>query len=233
MLPTIGITCDVAEPEAGKVRAVSALTYARAIARAGGVPVLLPPLPELVEHFLERLDGLMMTGGDDVDVRQFGKPLHAAASVMHPHRQAFELALLRAIDQRPALPVLGVCLGMQLMGLHAGGDLNQHLPDTLASADRHRRDFHHAIVPDPSRSADCDRFGLVPGTAASNHHQALDSAGRLSVLARSDDGVIEAIADLGRQYYLGVEWHPERTTNESLGLALIRRFVGCCRPGSG
>jgi putative glutamine amidotransferase len=117
------------------------------------------------------------------------------------------------------MPVLGVCLGMQLMGLHAGGALDQHLPDSLPSAAMHWDEGSHEI--------ECE---LGTGIVYSHHRQALTDAGALQVIARARDGVIEAVqrADRGSGragMYLGVQWHPERTENESLGVDLFARLV--------
>jgi putative glutamine amidotransferase len=221
--PLIGITCDVGLTDSGRPRAQCALTYQQAVVRAGGVPVLLAPLPELAERYVATLDGLVLTGGDDIDPRPFGGQVHPAATLMHPQRQAFEFALLEAIDRRAALPVLGICMGMQCMGVHRGGTLQQHLPDVLPTAQRHRGDFHHPIEP-----AGTAEHALRPGTVASSHHQALAAAGRLRCIALSDDGVIEAVEDPSRPFYLGVQWHPERTTTEHLGDDLFRRLVAAC-----
>jgi putative glutamine amidotransferase len=146
---------------------------------------------------------------------------------MHPARQRFELALLGALDRAREKPVLGVCLGMQLMGVHRAGPgaLVQHLGDALATAPAHQHDLHHAIVPTAhwgaSRLASLDHGAHV----ASNHHQALSSAGPLRVLAHSPDGVIEAVDDPLRPFYVGVQWHPERTRDERLGQRVIAELV--------
>ncbi|MBL9031025.1 MAG: gamma-glutamyl-gamma-aminobutyrate hydrolase family protein [Phycisphaerae bacterium] len=214
MPPIIGITCDVSE-ESGVVRASSALAYSNAVARAGGEPMLLPPIAALADRHAAMCDGLVLTGGGDPRMEPFGRPTHPAAKVVHARRQEYELALLRALERRPEVPVLGICLGMQWMALHAGGDLNQHLPETLASAGAHRGT--HAVVGE-----------LGAGRIDSNHHQAVRDAGRLRVIARAEDGTIEGVADPSRPFYVGVQWHPERTEDDGLGLGLFRRLVAAC-----
>lgn len=218
MQPLIGITCDVIETPEGKLRAVGAAAYFRAVHDAGGLPVLLPPIAAAADAFVARCDGIVLTGGQDPRTEAFGVPTHPAAEPMHPVRQEFELAMLRALDRSKSRAALGICLGMQLMSLHAGGRLNQHLPDTLATADRHRKDFAHPVLPVPGS-------GLEAGSVASNHHQAVANAGRLRVIAASDDGVIEAVNDPDRPFYLGVQWHPERTADARLGAEIFRRLV--------
>ncbi|MBL8990105.1 MAG: gamma-glutamyl-gamma-aminobutyrate hydrolase family protein [Phycisphaerae bacterium] len=218
MRPLIGITCDVVQTPDGKLRAVGAGAYFQAVHDAGGLAVLLPPVPAAAADYVDRCDGVVLTGGQDPRTEDFGAPTHPAAEPMHPVRQEFELAMLRALDRSRQRAALGICLGMQLMSLHAGGQLNQHLPDTLATADRHRKDFAHPVVPAPGS-------GLEPGSVASNHHQAVADAGRLRIIATSDDGVIEAVSDPDRPFYLGVQWHPERTADTRLGAELFRRLV--------
>lgn len=222
--PIIGITTDVTQSDgpAGATRAISSMNYARAVAAAGGVPVLLPPMVELAESHAQLCDGFVLTGGADPKMEPLGGVTHPKAETMHPQRQAYEFALLQAIDAHRAKPTLGVCLGMQLMTLHNGGTLNQHLPDTLASAERHRKDHAHPIVPVHHAFP----FGDIAGCgAASNHHQAVAQPGRLRVLATSDDGVIEAVDDPDRAFYIGVQWHPERTSDPQLGSRIFERLI--------
>ena len=240
MKPLIGITCDIvlASPlGSGQVRERHQCpqTYISAVAAAGGVPILLPPIPELALDHAAACAGFVFIGGDDPRTEAFGVPTHPAATPLHPRRQAYELALLAALDRvntaKPP-PTLGICLGMQLMALHKGGTLNQHLPDTLgdAAAARHVKDFAHAITPEPNAPASplatiFAQSSAATATVASNHHQAVTNPGSLRVIARSDDGVIEAIDDPTRPFYLGVQWHPERTQDAALGQAIFEKLV--------
>jgi putative glutamine amidotransferase len=229
--PIIGITADLVEVSAEgappgsppRRRVIQAMTYVDAVRSAGGMPVLLPPLPELAREQCRAVHALLFTGGQDVDMRRFGQENHPAARLMHPQRQEHELALLKAADETPRLPVLGVCLGMQLMCLHRGGTLIQHLPDVLPSADRHLHDTLHPILQEPG--VRLEHGELPPGSAASSHHQGVDSPGSLRTVARSDDGVIEAVDDGTRPFYFGVQWHPERTPDDGLGAAIVGRLV--------
>lgn len=208
--PVIGVTADIAD-----TRLQVGEAYTQMIAQAGGLPIVLPPIPEMAEGLLALCDGVVMTGGDDPDTTRWGVPMHPKARPLHPQRQAFELALLEALDRMPRVPVLGVCLGMQLMGLHCGGILDQHLPDTLATAADHWDKRTHGV-----------RGDLGAGVVHSHHRQALKDAGTLAVIARAPDGVIEAIENPARAaMYLGVQWHPERTEDERLGAGLFRRLV--------
>lgn len=229
--PIIGITPDVAEPRPGSVRLECALAYCRAVAEAGGEPVVLPPIIELIPRQLEMCRGFVLTGGDDPRMEPFGEATHPAARPMHALRQDYETALLRALESHAAMPVLGVCLGMQLMALSAGGRLNQHMPDDLPTAGEHAGNARHEVrvtVGDGVLGrATGGSAGDQPGprTVTSHHRQAVSDPGRLRVVATASDGVIEAIDDPGRRFYLGVQWHPERTDDDAVGAAIIRSLV--------
>lgn len=184
------------------------------VSAAGGLPVLLPPLPEHADRFALLCDGVVFSGGGDPIMERFGEPTHPGARTVDPRRQEFELALLRALEGRPQTPVLGVCLGMQLMGLHHGGALDQQLSETLPTAGCHWPEADHRV-----------EGALGSATVRSNHRQALVASGALSVVAASDDGVIEAVRHDGRPFYVGVQWHPERTADERLGIGLFRQLV--------
>lgn len=216
--PLVGITADLAHDDRGRPRHQVRSTYVDAVLAAGGIPVLLPVCAASREPALDRLDAVVIIGGDDVDTRPFGIPLHPEARVMDPSRQAAELALLDALERRPEVPLLGVCLGMQLMGVHRGARLIQHLADVIADADRHRDDRVHAV-----------RTELGAGPVASWHHQAIADAPGFEVIGHSDDGVIEAIRDPSRPFSVGVQWHPERTADEALGVGIFRRLVDAAR----
>ena len=229
MRPVIGITADNRDNTAASGRYESPLTYSRAVARAGGVPVILPHAADLAGEYVQRLDGLVLTGGVDPRTEAFGEPTHPRARPIDPARQAFELALLDVAERRPDLPVLGVCLGMQLMALFHGGRLHQYLPDVLEKPEAHQHDARHNIT----LHAEGTALGVTAAQAGalevvSYHQQAVADAGRLRVAATAADGVIEAIDAPGRPFYLGVQWHPERGGDDALSLGLYRRLVGAC-----
>ncbi len=215
--PTIAITADLEQDEYSVGAA-----YVRMVVDAGGVPAIIPPLADLSAEQASRYDGYLFTGGADIDLRDRGVPLHPRACVVDPRRQRAELALLEALRARPEAPVLGICLGMQMMGVHGGARLEQHLPDALASASAH--------------GLGSDRLHPVSGEwgngeVASHHHQALADAGPFLVTATAPDGVIEGIRDPKRRFYVGVQWHPERTRDRELGLGVFRRLVAAARGG--
>ncbi|MBD0694658.1 hypothetical protein BG452_03110 [Streptomyces sp. CBMA123] len=181
-------------------------TYVDAIARAGGTPVLLPPQPGAAGHLLDALDGLVLTGGPDVDPARYAAAPHPRTGPPHHARDDWESRLLRAALARD-LPVLGVCRGMQLLNVELGGTLLQHLPD-----DSHQiapaRFVRHRVTP-----AHGSRIAAVLGPVTEvscYHHQAVDRIGTgLRATAHSADGTVEALELIGHRFALGVQWHPE------------------------
>jgi putative glutamine amidotransferase len=198
--------------------------YADTVVAAGGVPLLLPPATDAADAaaaVVARIDGLVVCGGADVDPARYGAEPHDRTAGWRPDRDAWEMALLDAAAAAQ-LPVLGVCRGMQLMAVHAGGQLDQHTPD-LVGDDRH--------------SPGGDEFGdvtvtTVPGSrlaalvgaeveVACHHHQSVRDAPGFTFTARADDGTIEAMEAAGAMFRVGVQWHPEMRTE----LALVRGLV--------
>lgn len=217
MHPLIGITTDVVGID-GRERCAMYPSYARAVAAAGGVPVLLAHEPGAIDVLIARLNGFVFTGGDDPMMEPFGVATDPRATRLHPDRQAFETALLRRLaESRPETPVLGICLGMQMMALVAGGTLEQYMPDRGDAAALHW-EHEHAIVGGPGW-----RFG--GGPVLSRHKQAVSAAGGMRVAATAPDGVIEAVDDPARPFYLGVQWHPERTADAGCGADIFAALV--------
>lgn len=188
---------------------VHVTAYSEAVAVAGGVPVQLPRDAD-PGALVERLDGLVLAGGDDVDPRRYGQVPTAGSTPIDPHRDAFELALVAAADAT-SVPVLGICRGMQLLNVARGGTLVPDLP--LGTGEAHgffgyppATRVHEVRTADGSLAAD-----VLGARIAVNsfHHQAVASPGSgLRPSAWAADGVVEAIEDeTGR--LLGVQWHPE------------------------
>lgn len=185
--------------------------YVDAVARAGGIPVLLPPQEHGADDVIERLDALVLSGGSDVTPERYRQQPHPHTTVVRPWRDDWELRLLEralAVD----LPVLGVCRGAQLLNVALGGTLDQHIPDTVG----HQR---HSPAPGVfGKTRVTLRSGSVLAgllgqetMAACYHHQALaEVAPGLEVTGMSDDGTVEAIELPGRRFVLGVQWHPEQ-----------------------
>ena len=210
--PVIGITADASADKFQVGRA-----YIDMVERAGGAPLILPCIAACAQQFVRICDGIILSGGGDpitTDPRLGGVPVHPKASPIDPARQQFEIAVLDALEHEVGKPALGICLGMQMMGLHAGGAINQHLADSLHTADQHWDKRAHTVTGELGR-----------GIVHSHHRQALTDAGAMRVIACSEDGVIEAITRDDRPFYIGVQWHPERTDDPQLGLGLLRRLV--------
>ncbi len=220
--------------------------YMEAIGAAGGAPVLIPApqtdtkdteitLTHLIAAYLDACSGVLLTGGADPATEPFGAPTHPRANRVHPDRQRFEYALLCALADRPDLPVLGICLGMQMMALCAGGELNQRLEDDTPTHAAHMDDRRHAVAATVGRSAlwvGEAEPGAQLGIVTSWHRQAMRSPGSLRVVAAAPDGVVEALDNPDRPFHLGVQWHPERTLDPRLGMDLFRRFVAAAGQAS-
>lgn len=205
--PRIGIT-TCTHDGLGPVEAVKR-EYVDAVVAAGGVPHVLPILdPALAPVMLAGVDGLLLTGGGDIDPAAYGADLHPEAYGLNPARDAWELALVRTA----AVPILGICRGSQVLNVAFGGTLVQHLPDLTDQ--RHRevereRELVHEVDVVPGSRLHAVAAGLRLGVNTL-HHQAVDRVGAgLAVSGWSTDGVVEAIEGTGDRLALGVQWHPE------------------------
>ncbi len=223
--PVIGVTCYV-EPAKFTVWDMTAALlpymYIEHIEKAGGQPVILPPAGD-PSGLVERLDGLIIAGGGDIDPDRYGSRPHEKTGYIRKFRDESEFTLVReAIDAR--LPFLGICRGLQVLNVARGGTLHQHLPDVVG---------HTAHSPAPGV------FGRVPVrlspelakiydaaevTPAHYHHQAIEHLGDgLTVTAQADDGTIEAVELDGHPFALAVQWHPEADEDGPLFRALVER----------
>jgi putative glutamine amidotransferase len=204
-------------------------TYADAIVRAGGVPVLLPPAsddPDAAASLVERLDGLVISGGADVDPAAYGEEPQERTVVVRPDRDAWELALLTSAAAAN-LPTLGVCRGMQVMAVAAGGTLDQHTPDVVGHEEHNPRPgvFGDTAVTTGEESA--LRTIIGPGvTVHCHHHQSVRSHPGYVPTAWAADGTLEAMEAEGRRFCIGVQWHPEMGRDQRLFDALVRAASG-------
>ena len=222
--PVIGITTSCGpdpNDKPGNERLYVNRLYADCVLAAGGVPVLLTKQTP-VEEALEIVDGLLIPGGDDIDARHFGQDNHPMVKLEDPERFPYEKALL---DAWPAsAPVLGICYGCQAMNLQRGGDMVQHLPDVVPDSPHTGGAMQeYRIEPDSKLSR---IVGTTKAKGKSYHHQANDRAGSgLRVVARAEDGTVEAIEDESERWFIGVQWHPERTPEDPASVRLFRSLV--------
>ncbi|MFE9934613.1 gamma-glutamyl-gamma-aminobutyrate hydrolase family protein [Streptomyces sp. NPDC005533] len=224
--PLIGLTTYLVDARWGEWKLPAALlpaAYASCVQAAGGRAVLLPPdTPAAAPDVVARLDGIVLAGGEDLDPALYGAEPHRCTGIPIPARDRWEQAVLAASLERD-IPVLGVCRGMQLMNVHAGGTLIQHLPDKVGhEAHNMRAGFFtpHAVVTVPGTHIGA----LLPGTqhVATHHHQAVDVLGvGLLVAAHAEDGTVEAIESTVHSFALGVQWHPEMSSDAVVVEALV------------
>ena len=204
--------------------------YADAVTAVGGVPVLLPPTtaPGAAAALVGRLDGLVISGGADVDPSVYGAAPHERTASWRPDRDAWELALLDAAAEA-GLPVLGVCRGMQVMAVHAGGTLDQHVPDLVG---------HEGHSPDGPAYGDT-AVVIVPGTRLAglvgervgvrcHHHQSVATHPGFSASAHAADGTLEAMERAGARFEVAVQWHPETAVD----IGLLAGLVTAARAGA-
>ena len=225
--PVIGVTVDRSDKEQYQ----SPFTYAEAVIKAGGLPMLLPYKADLalVPAYVAELDGMLFTGGPDLDPAVYGETYHPGTSPIDPDRQKFETALLAEVERR-RMPALGVCLGSQLMNIHRGGSLHQFLPDLARDGALEHRYINENLLRHDVTVDTQTRLGrLIGGPVVSvntYHKQAVNRLGRgLKVIATAPDGVIEGFEDATLPLYAAVQWHPERLTDEAAHLAPFKLLV--------
>ena len=223
--PLVGVTTYVEDAVWGPWQLPAALIpydYVRALERAGARVLLVPPSEEGVEETLDALDGILFSGGADLDPAAYGAEAHPETNGVRPERDRAELALLEGALARD-MPVLAVCRGVQVLNVARGGDLVQHLPDVVGSESH--RETRGAFSDHPVRISEESRLGDVLGDRApvkSSHHQGLGRVGEgLRESAWADDGTIEALEDPEKRFALGVLWHPEAGEDMKLFEALV------------
>ncbi len=226
--PIIGVTASLKEdPELVATRPLGSfvradLDYVAGVEQAGGVPVVLPPVaPEAAEEMVRRLDGLLLSGGSDLDPRYYGEEPLPELNVVRPERDAFEMTCLRYALEL-GMPVFGICRGLQVLNVALGGTLYQDLssqlyPGLIAHLQQTPKwQWTHEVEVD----GDSNIAKMMEATnlrVNSYHHQAIkDLAGELVAVAHASDGVIEAVEshDLSERWLLGVQWHAEALRDE-------------------
>jgi putative glutamine amidotransferase len=219
--PVIGLTTYLDQAQTGVWNVPASFlpaVYFQGVTTAGGVAVLLPPQPvdpDIAGRVLDGLDGLLLTGGKDVDPAVYGQQPHALTDQPARRRDAWEFALLRAALQRQ-LPVLGICRGAQVLNVALGGTLHQHLPDVIGHSGH--RAGNAVFTTLPIRTVPGTRLAGLLGEsvdARCYHHQAIAELGDGLVVSGWDaDGVIEALELPGNGFVLAVQWHPEESLDD-------------------
>lgn len=234
--PLIGLNMDHRGPRKdGPAMSYLCAGYHDAIVKAGGVPVVVPPLEDDadLDRVLDLLDGMVMIGGADLDPRRDGFMLHPSVRLLDARREDFDRRLMHKISDR-RLPVYGIGVGMQLLNLTEGGSLLLHIPEDLPKALPHK---------DPLDPAHRHALEVVPGTLMervygegeirvnSMHHMAIDEVAQgFAVTARCPDGVVEAIESIRSDWFaLGTQFHPEADSASALDLRIFEEFLAGIR----
>jgi putative glutamine amidotransferase len=208
--------------------------YFEAVSASGGLPIILPPLArdKEIEDLLSRVNGVILSGGPDMDPRRNGQPPHQRVQPMDERRETNDRLLIRGILKR-RLPVLAIGLGMQQINVALGGSLYLHLPEDLPRAlphtDRTEGPHRHALLLEPNSRIE-EIYGGGEIRVNSSHHQAVRQLGKgLRVGATAPDGVIEAIEATDPEWFcIGVQWHPEADSASALDTQLFECFVQAC-----
>jgi len=248
MRPLIGVTTSevraaeqvtlVPEGEPRAREMALGMPYLRGLEAAGALPMVIPPMDEeAIEPLLDRLDGLCLSGGPDLDPATYGADPHDELGPTEPDLDRFELAIARRADARE-MPILAICRGTQALNIVRGGVLHQHLPE-LSEEIPHRQtspgtEPSHQIEVEPgsklAAALGYDGLAVADGLDVNSfHHQAIDRLGEgLKVTARAPDGTIEAVEDPSRDFLVGVQWHAETLVHRPYEANLFRRFVAAC-----
>jgi putative glutamine amidotransferase len=225
MRPLIGITSYAEEIRWGvwtEDAALVPLAYVRAVEHAGGRPFVVPPSKDGLEETLDALDGVIFSGGGDLDPELYGAEPHDETDEPRTERDAAELRLLEAALDRD-MPVLAICRGSQLLNVARGGDLEQHLPETVGH-EQHRHEPGSFSDHDVKVAADSRLAGLLGDRAPvkSHHHQGYGRIGSgLQEVAWAEDGIVEGLEDADKRFALGVLWHPEEGEDFALFQGLV------------
>ena len=226
--PVIGITTDSNDTDD---RYCSTMTYAAAVERAGGLPLLLPYAVDhaLIPQYVDLCAGICFSGGNDMNPVRYGEEWHPKVARMDERREKFEFALIAEVEKR-RMPALGVCFGSQLMNVHRGGSLIQFLPDQKPDAAEHRYLKESGATRHPVKLDRDSLLGRAVGksdvSVNTYHKQAVNQIGRgLRIIATAPDGVIEAFEDPTLPCFVAVQWHPERLIDEPEHLAPFKLLV--------
>ena len=233
MKPIIGINCDY--EEAGKQPySFTYRNYSEAVIAAHGIPLLLPIIKDKndVELFLKRIDGLLLTGGNDVPPQRYGEERHEKTVCVHPDKDASD-NILACVAMQMKKPILSICYGAQLVNVVLGGSLIQDLPSKGTTPIIHK-DSRDEQYTHPVKIGKNSLLYKIVGTERietnSVHHQAINKLGKGFVdTAHTSDGIIEAIELKDYPFLVGVQWHPERMTEYPRHAALFSALVNASK----
>jgi putative glutamine amidotransferase len=227
--PLIGITSVYKVDENnGSASTMVGFTYIEAIAENGGVPVVLPTVTneDILQRYVQELDGLVLVGGADIPPSAYGRQPHETVKVMPKQRYASERQLI-SMWLSSGKPILGICLGMQFTNVVSGGSLIQDIPSQVGTDVTHRRKYHRVRIEPGSSLAEL--LGTQEALVYSNHHQAVDKLGKkLKVIAHAEDGVIEALESVNGRFGLFVQWHPEKMKDTEHRNAIYGALIRAC-----
>lgn len=230
--PIIGIGSDVLSTPGERDRAFVFTTYVDSLRRAGAIPVLIPPQPENAKELVDELDGILLAGGDDCDPAAYGEDRHPTVDPMDPRRQNNDLSLAKVARER-GIPTLGICLGLQMMNVAAGGtlvqDIDSHMETDIQHASKPEdRVRHDIVVEQGTRLASILREREL--NVNSSHHQAIKTVpADLKITAHAPDGIVEGLEDPRHPFYVGVQWHPEDMKGEDSASSIFGAFVEAAR----
>jgi putative glutamine amidotransferase len=224
MKPIIGITVESTfEPDDARSRGSLRLNYnyAEEVAKAGGVPILIPPTADAAS-VVELLDGWLIPGGADIDAKHWGEENHPSVELGDGTRFTIEERLFAAAPGD--MPILGICYGCQFVNVALGGTLEQHVPDRTETNDHSGGTMQSYAIDAGSTLANI--VGTEPIEGKSYHHQAVGRVGDgLRVVGHHDDGTVEAIESTTDRWIVGVQWHPERTPDSQATQKLMTEFI--------
>lgn len=235
MKPRIGISMNYRSVEGAGERAYIDSPYFDFLTQLGAVALLIPPTEnsETLGELLNCLDGVLFTGGLDLDSALWQEKPHKQSILVHPRRQRFEFMLYGAVRDRK-LPVMGICLGLQMINVFHNGSLHQHLPDHPAPPDQidHGKEFnntrHNLNINPQSKLFDWLKADRV--TVKSGHHQGINRLGDSLIPAGvADDGIVEAIESNDYPFLIATQWHPEREPSEPINQIIIEKFLDAAR----
>ncbi len=224
----IGVSMNYRVTQSGTHRAYIDSPYVDLLANLGvqPVPIAITDSCEILQKSLEGLGGVLFTGGMDLDPALWDEPMHPKSELVHPRRQKYDFDLYKAVTQRQ-LPIMGICLGLQMINVYHGGSLYQHLPESPGQVD-HGREHHHTSH-ELQLNSDSMLYGWLSQesvSVASGHHQGIRRLGNgLLAVGTASDGVIEAIERPDYPFLIAVQWHPEKDPDNEVNCTVVKKFL--------